>query len=333
MTTNPRDREFMLRAVGLAAKGFPAPNPRVGCVLTRENRVVGEGWHHAAGTPHAEVHALLAAGDRTRGATAYVTLEPCHHHGRTPPCSHALVDAGVTRVVFAVSDPNPKAAGGLAFLRSKGVEVTVGVASDEAEAVNHVWLTAMRLGRPFVTLKTAITADGFMARPDGSSQWITGPEARAEGHRLRAEMGAVLVGWKTVKMDGAKLTARVPDVERPVTRIVLDPRGHLKGDEPLFQEPGEIGWLRAQRDENLPWSAQCILERLWEQGMTSLLVEGGPTTLRAFLAEGLADELHLFVGQKTFGEGKPWSNNLALDLPVPEVEHFGGDVRLRYRWG
>lgn len=332
MTTNPSDLEFMRRAVRLAGNGFPAPNPRVGCVLVAGGQVVGEGWHRAAGTPHAEANALAEAGERARGATAYVTLEPCHHHGRTPPCSLALAQAGVARVVFAVPDPNPKAQGGAAFLRAQGIEVVEGVLRAEAEAANRVWLTAVRRGRPYVCAKAAVTADGFMARLDGSSKWITGESARAEGHRLRAEMGAVLVGWQTVVRDEARLTARVAGVERPVTRIVLDPHGHLTGQEPLFAEPGDVHVLRAEPGEPLPWTGVQILQGLWQHGVTSVLVEGGPRTLATFLAEGLVDELHLFLAPTEFGEGIPW-NPAGVPLPpVLEESMFPPDKRLLYRW-
>jgi len=322
----------MRRAVALAGNGFPAPNPRVGCVLVAEGVVVGEGWHRAAGTPHAEANALANAGERARGATVYVTLEPCHHHGRTPPCSRALVEAGVARVVYAVPDPNPQARGGAEFLRSQGVEVVEGVLRPEAEAVNRVWLTAVRRGRPYVCAKAAVTADGFMARPDGSSKWITGEAARAEGYRLRAEMGTVLVGWQTVVRDDARLTARLPGVERPVTRIVLDPDGRLTGREPLFAEPGEVHVLRAEPDEPQPWTARQVLDGVWRHGVTSLLVEGGPRTLATFLGEGLVDELHLFVAPVEFGQGMPW-NPAGVSLPPVSAESsFPPDKRLLYRW-
>src|SRR5215217_6919044 len=197
----PDDLVWMRRAVELAARGIGSthPNPVVGCVITDSaGRPVGEGFHAIAGGPHAEVEALRAAGDRARGGTAYVTLEPCNHTGRTGPCADALIAAGIARVVYAVPDPNKTAAGGAEKLRSKNIEVVQGVLQSEAEAVNQVWLHSVRTGRPFVTWKFATTLDGRSAAPDRTSRWITGPIARADVHRHRAECDAIAVGTQTV---------------------------------------------------------------------------------------------------------------------------------------
>ncbi|WP_433509939.1 bifunctional diaminohydroxyphosphoribosylaminopyrimidine deaminase/5-amino-6-(5-phosphoribosylamino)uracil reductase RibD [Nonomuraea sp. CA-143628] len=214
METPAEDTAHMARAVELAAcgRGATSPNPVVGCVvLDASGNVAGEGFHAYAGGPHAEVVALRAAGERARGGTAYVTLEPCDHTGRTGPCSLALLDAGVARVVVAVADPTPKAAGGAARLRAHGVVVESGLLAEEAERVNAEWLTYARLGRPYVTWKFAATLDGRSAAPDGTSQWITSPEARADVHRLRAESDAIIAGIGTILADDPRLTARPGD--------------------------------------------------------------------------------------------------------------------------
>src|SRR6266540_1438012 len=215
----------MRRAVALAARGrrSASPRPVVGCVvLGAGGEVAGEGFFERGGEPHAEVNALRQAGELARGGTAVVTLEPCNHHGRTPPCSQALVAAGVARVVYAVADPNPVAAGGARTLRAAGVEVEGGVLEAEATLANEAWLTAMRLGRPFVTWKYAASLDGRIAAADGSSRWITGPEARQDGHRLRAESDAILVGSGTQRSDDPHLTVRGVDTPHIPLRVVAD---------------------------------------------------------------------------------------------------------------
>ncbi|GAA2593790.1 bifunctional diaminohydroxyphosphoribosylaminopyrimidine deaminase/5-amino-6-(5-phosphoribosylamino)uracil reductase RibD [Streptomyces axinellae] len=219
------EREAMRRAVDLAARGLGAtsPNPVVGCViLDRAGHTVGEGWHQRAGGPHAEVHALAEAGEDARGGTALVTLEPCDHTGRTGPCSQALIAAGIARVVYAVADPDPGAAGGARALAAAGIDVECGLLGDEAAAGNAAWLTAVRLHRPYVTWKYAATLDGRTAAADGSSRWITSEEARADVHRLRAESDAVLVGSGTVRADDPHLAVRgVPGAVQPL-RVALD---------------------------------------------------------------------------------------------------------------
>ncbi|CAG6394524.1 Diaminohydroxyphosphoribosylaminopyrimidine deaminase [Actinacidiphila cocklensis] len=227
-TTNETDA--MRRAIALSARalGATAPNPVVGCViLDTAGAVVGEGWHRKAGGPHAEVHALRAAGEAARGGTAVVTLEPCNHTGRTGPCAQALIEAGVARVVHAVSDPSPAASGGAATLRAAGVDVESGLLADEAAAVNVAWLTSVRRGRPFVRWKYAATLDGRIAAADGSSRWITSAESRADVHRLRAEADAVVVGSGTLLADDPHLAVRgVPDAVQPL-RVVVDSRARI----------------------------------------------------------------------------------------------------------
>jgi diaminohydroxyphosphoribosylaminopyrimidine deaminase/5-amino-6-(5-phosphoribosylamino)uracil reductase len=236
----------MARALQLAERGLHStdPNPRVGCVLVRDGEVVGAGWHEKAGEPHAEVHALRDAGVRARGATAYVTLEPCAHHGRTPPCADALVEGGVARVVYAVGDPFPHVDGaGAARLRAAGVAVEEGCLRAQAEALNPGFLKRLRSGRPYVRVKLATSLDGRTALANGASRWITGEAARADVQRLRARSSAILTGARTVQVDGARLTVRDPALDlrgrRPL-RVVLDPRLELGTDVPLFGEPGPV---------------------------------------------------------------------------------------------
>lgn len=321
------DLEALQRACELAAGGYPAPNPHVGCVIVRGDEVVGEGFHAYAGGPHAEVVALAASGERAQGATAYVTLEPCHHHGRTPPCSLALMEAGVARVVYAVPDPNPRAQGGAEALRAAGVSVDR-ISLPEAEAVNQVWLTAARRHSPYVMLKVATTQDGYLARLDGTSKWITGEAARRAAHELRAHMGAVLVGVGTVLADDPHLDARVPGVGRPVTKIVLDPQSLLSGSEQVFQSPGEVMWLR----EEVRGGVAGVLAHLWAQGVTSLLVEGGAFTLSEFLKVGAWDELHQFVAPTEWGEGIPWHGGAEPNLGEPDEIRTHGPDEERIYW-
>lgn len=317
------DAGWMLAAVELSRKGYPAPNPHVGCVIVSQGEIVGEGYHEAAGQPHAEAHALRMAGTAARGATAYVTLEPCNHHGRTPPCSQALIQAGVARVVFAVSDPNPKAQGGAEALREAGIVVEHLETEVWAEFPNRRWLKWMRTGKPWVTLKMAITLDGKAAHRDGQSKWITSEEAREEAHRLRALHGAVLVGRGTVQQDDPLLTARIPGVTNPPARVVLDRGGKLSGEEKVFN--GDAPTLHLTDDLSLP-------EALRHVGM-AVLVEGGPTLARQFLLEGLVDELVLFVAPKVFGEGQTWlpeGDPLPQSFELQETRMVGPDLMLTY---
>lgn len=332
----------MRRAIALSKRGFPAPNPRVGCVIVKNDTVAGEGHHEAAGLEHAEVAALQEAGSDARGADVYVTLEPCDHFGRTGPCSQALIDAGVRSVTYACTDPNPKAAGGTARLRSAGVLVAQGLLESEASGANQVFLESFRLGRPFVVAKAALTLDGFMAREDGSSKWITGEDARREGHRLRAELGAVLVGVGTVLADDPQLTARIPGVKNQPLRAVLDPHARLTGSEAVFGEPGEVLWLVAQgkqvsdRQAPVPYEHQFdlkeVLNELLAKGIRGLLVEGGPRTLQSFFREKLVDRLELFVSPKQFGSGLALfgPETADLDLVLTSSAKLGDDIHASF---
>lgn len=309
----------MVRAIELGKNGWPAPNPRVGCVLTKGEEVIAEGWHEFAGAPHAEAMALQVSGKAAKGCTAYVSQEPCSHFGRTPPCANALVKAGVSRVVFATPDPNPIGAGGALVLTEAGIEVQSGLLLRESAWMNHVWMSKIAASRPFITLKAAVTRDGFMARLDGTSKWITSPEAREEGHKLRAEMGAVLVGRGTVIADDPLLTARFEGVVNQPVPIVLDPLGRLSGEEAFLKREGSI-WVQAsgssdQRVRQVPaadsgFDLDELMAVLNREGITGVLVEGGPSTLAAFAEAGLWDRLDLFIAPHSFEAGIPLPKSL-----------------------
>ncbi|GAB3445464.1 bifunctional diaminohydroxyphosphoribosylaminopyrimidine deaminase/5-amino-6-(5-phosphoribosylamino)uracil reductase RibD [Phycicoccus ginsengisoli] len=332
MGEQPGTDAAMRCALALAARGPEAdPNPRVGCVLVADDgEVVAEGWHRGAGTPHAEAAALAAAGERAAGTTAYVTLEPCNHTGRTPPCAPALYAAGVRRVVHAQSDPNPVAAGGADWLRERGVEVVGDVLADEAEAVNRTWTHLVRTGRPWVTWKLATTLDGRSAAADGTSQWITGPPARADVHEQRARCGAVLVGTGTALTDDPHLTARHPD-------------GTLTGTQPIRVVMGERDLPPQARvlDDAAPtWhlrtrSPKEVLEALAGAGVHHVWLEGGPTVAAAFMYDRLVDEVVAYVAPVLLGRGRPSVSDLgittideALRLDPTDITLIGTDVRI-----
>ena len=299
MTDQAALEATMRRALALAANG-PAtgPNPRVGCVLLDDSgQVLAEGWHLGAGTPHAEVVALsrLAAG-AARGATAVVTLEPCNHTGRTGPCSLALIDAGVRRVVYAVADPGVGSSGGADRLHGAGIDVTGGLLVDEVERFLADWLVAARLGRPFVTLKWASSLDGRAAADDGTSRWITGPEARQDVHRRRAAAGAILVGTGTALADDPALTARDAAGKRLPTQpvpVVIGTRG-IPNDAALRAHPHPP--LFFATDDLL-----AVLHDLHRRGIRHAFIEGGPTLASAFVAAGLVDEYLVYLAPTLLG--------------------------------
>jgi diaminohydroxyphosphoribosylaminopyrimidine deaminase/5-amino-6-(5-phosphoribosylamino)uracil reductase len=327
MTSSAADERYMRRALDLAerARGLTSPNPLVGAVVVRDDAVIGEGFHAGAGRPHAEIEALTAAGAGARGATLYVTLEPCTHHGRTPPCAPAVIAAGIQRIVVAVGDPNPQVAGrGVESLRAAGVEVEVGVGAAEAARQNRVFLTAMRRQRPHVTLKAAMTLDGKLADASGASRWITGEAARLEAHRLRSEADAVLIGIGTLLADDPALTVRLPRPwPREPFRVVMDrlartpptarlitsatPARALIGvgpDAPAARvtalERAGAGVLRLSvRDDRLDPSA--LLDQLFAREVRGVLVEGGSEVHAGFLEGGLVDRVALFVAPMLLG--------------------------------
>jgi len=321
------DAGFLRRALELAerGRGLTSPNPMVGAVVVRDGRIVGEGVHLKAGGPHAEIDALAVAGDAARGATLYVTLEPCTHHGRTPPCAPVVVGAGVVRVVAALVDPNPLVAGGgAARLREAGVTVEIGLLADEAERQNRTWLTAVRERRPHVTLKAAATLDGKLADVHGTSKWITGEPARLHAHRLRAESDAIVVGVTTALRDDPALTVRL---ERPLPRepyrVVLDTNARLGPDARLVHagtparaivvvgdaapsprvtalENAGVTVLRCPAQEGRV-DVTALVARLFELDVRAVLVEGGGETHAAFLDAGLVDRVALFLAPLLLG--------------------------------
>ncbi|WP_449385200.1 bifunctional diaminohydroxyphosphoribosylaminopyrimidine deaminase/5-amino-6-(5-phosphoribosylamino)uracil reductase RibD [Cellulomonas soli] len=332
-TPTPSEVSAMERAFALAARG-PAhgPNPRVGCVLLAPDGTrLGEGWHRGAGTAHAEVAALVDARERghdVHGATAVVTLEPCNHTGRTGPCSEALLAAGVARVVAAVGDPNPAAAGGAQRLAAAGVEVVTGVLADQGEVVLGAWLPAVRRARPFVTLKIAASLDGRVAAPDGTSRWITSAVARQHAHDLRAEVDAIVVGTGTALLDDPSLTARTASGElhhhQPL-RVVVGHRDVPAGAR-LRGPGGELVPVRTH-------DPAVVLEALHAREVRHVLVEGGPVLAAAFLAAGLVDEVHAYVAPVLLGAGRAAIGDLgvatigdALRLVPREVIPLGPDV-------
>ena len=324
----------MAAALALGEQGrlTAPPNPWVGCVLVRDGEVVGTGFHRSPGEPHAEAAALAEAGPRARGATAYVTLEPCAHHGRTPPCAPALAEAGVTRVVAALEDPDRRVAGrGAEILRAAGVHVDIGPGADAASASLAPYLHHRTTGRPWCVLKAAVSLDGRTAAPDGSSQWITGPAARADAHRLRAESQAVVVGSGTALADRPALTARDldPPAPRQPLRVLLDGSGRVPAEGPLFDtglaptlvvttaladREAVKAWLGAGAEVEEVATAPdgagvdlaATLAVLGQRGVLQAMVEGGATLHGALVRAGLADRMVLYVGGRLLGErGRP----------------------------
>lgn len=322
----------MAQAVALGERGreTSAPNPWVGCVVVRDGCVVGEGYHRRAGEPHAEAHALAQAGERARGATAYVTLEPCAHHGRTPPCVDALLRAGVQRVVVGVLDPDRQVSGrGVADLRAAGVLVDVGVGAAAVRESLAAYLHQRRTGCAYAVLKAAISLDGRTAAADGSSQWISGPAARADAHGLRARSQAILVGSGTALADQPRLTVRDGCARQQPLRVVLDARGSVPASGPLFDQAlaptlvltSEVAdraavraWCAAGADvEVLPRAGDgegvdlpSALRTLGQRGVLQVLVEGGARVHAGFARAGLVDRLVLYMGPRTLGaEGRP----------------------------
>ena len=302
------------RALELAerGRGTTHPNPVVGAVVARDGEVVGEGWHERRGGPHAEVVALEAAGERARGGTLYVTLEPCRSFGQTPPCTTAVLAAGIERVVVASLDPNPEAGGGLEELRGAGVEVELveGTVAEVARRQNEAWRTWIAAGRPFVTYKAAITLDGRVTVP--GSRWVSGEESRRRVHELRAASDAVAVGMGAVRADNPRLDARDVDVNRQPRRLAF-------GSGPL-PEGSDLELVSGPLEEELA--------RLAREGVQSLLLEGGPTLATAFLRAGLVDKLLLFIAPRLSGAGPRFLGE--LDRPVEvyglEVEPIGEDL-------
>ncbi|KAB7622814.1 bifunctional diaminohydroxyphosphoribosylaminopyrimidine deaminase/5-amino-6-(5-phosphoribosylamino)uracil reductase RibD [Alkalilimnicola sp. S0819] len=353
----------MAHALQLAERGLYGsdPNPRVGCVLVRDAERVGEGWHARAGEAHAEVHALRMAGERARGATAYVTLEPCAHHGRTPPCAEALIEAGVARVVAAMVDPNPQVAGkGLARLAESGIDAQSGLLAEQAEALNPGFARRMRGGRPWVRVKLAGSLDGRTAMASGESQWITGVPARRDVHRLRARSSVVLTGVGTVLADNPRLNVRdfQPNYDelRQPRVVVLDsflrtpPAARVAREGALIfysdaapdaarSLSGAGAELRLSPGEGGQLDLAAVLEALAQREYNEVMVEAGPTLAGAFVQAGLVDELILYQASHLMGhEGRPLLTlvglermNQRLEWQYEDVRQLGADLRLTLR--
>ncbi|TNC97014.1 MAG: diaminohydroxyphosphoribosylaminopyrimidine deaminase / 5-amino-6-(5-phosphoribosylamino)uracil reductase [Gallionellaceae bacterium] len=354
------DAAWMARALQLAERGLhtTSPNPRVGCVLVKDGKNIGEGWHERAGEPHAEVHALRAAGKTARGATAYVTLEPCSHHGRTPPCADALIAAGVKRIVVAMQDPNPLVAGrGLAKLQAAGIEVECGLMEMAARELNVGFVSRMTHDMPWVRSKIAASLDGRTALANGQSKWITSDAARQDVQRWRARSCAVLTGVGTVLADDPQLNVRGADVVRQPLRVVLDTDLRISPDAKILQggnllvytastdaakqnairECGADVSLMQRVEGGLPLSA--VLSDLAKRGINEVLVEAGKTLNGALLSAGLVDELVLYLAPQLLGDAARGLANLGeltqleqrVALTWQDVRHVGNDIRITAR--
>ncbi len=360
------DHRFMARAVKLAERGLYTtdPNPRVGCVIVRDDQIVGEGWHERTGEPHAEVHALKQAGDKAKQATVYVSLEPCAHRGRTPACTKALIKAGVSRVVAAMFDPNPKVSTrGLEKLHEAGIQVEHGVLQPEAEALNPGFIMRMEKGRPMVRCKLAMSLDGRTAMASGESKWITGPDARRDVQRLRARSSAILVGMGTVLADNPSLRVRAEDIGQPPPaggwrqplRVVVDPHLSTPLDAKVLEPPGRTLIATRSDDDELvdalrkkgadvlrfPGSAdtvdlRALLEHLAELEINEVMTETGATLSGALLRAGLIDEMVIYIAPTLMGAearglfSLPGLDHLEdrIDVEITDMRAMGRDWRM-----
>ena len=364
------DRSWMSRALMLAERGLytTEPNPRVGCVLVADGEVVGEGWHVRAGEGHAEVNALAQAGERARGATAYVTLEPCSHFGKTPPCADALITAGVSRMVAAMQDPNPQVAGkGLQRLREAGIAVECGLLEEQARALNPGFIKRMQQGLPWVRVKLAMSLDGRTAMASGESKWITGPAARADVQRLRARSGAVVSGADSVLLDDSALTVRASELglpsdeaaaaaERQPLRVLIDSLRRVPLEQRFFREAGPSLVISTSAEQAaddylaagsellaVPGAdgkvdLQAVLQILAERGCNEVLVEAGAGLSGAFWRAGLVDELIVYMAPRLLGsQARPLmqlpfeSMSEAMDVAVTDMRAIGQDWRITAR--
>ncbi len=355
------EQQLMARAIALAERGLwtTDPNPRVGCVLADGERVIAEGWHERAGEPHAEAMALAAAGPAARGTTAFVTLEPCCHHGRTPPCADALIAAGVRRVIYSVRDPNPRVSGGgIARLEAAGIEVAGGLLAPEARALNPGFLSRMERRRPWLRLTLAASLDGRTALADGSSRWITCDAARADVQHLRARSSAILTGSATVRADDPRLDLRLAGAARQPLRVVLDTQLRAPATARVFAPPGEALVLTASDDrarreclvaagarvERLPAGAAgldlaAVLRYLADLEINELQVESGPALAGALITAGLVDELVLYLAPTLFGDdARPLARLPRLAtlvdrrrFTITDLRLIGGDARITLR--
>jgi diaminohydroxyphosphoribosylaminopyrimidine deaminase/5-amino-6-(5-phosphoribosylamino)uracil reductase len=359
MSYSTEDHLHMTRALALAEQGLftTTPNPRVGCVIVKHGVVVGEGWHAIAGGPHAEVHALRAAGVRANGATAYVTLEPCSHHGRTPPCANALIDAGITRVVAAMRDPNPQVAGqGFELLTLAGISVQVGLLENEARELNLGFISRMTRGRPWVRLKTAASLDGKTALLNGESKWITGAAARADVQRWRARACVILTGSGTVLADDPRMNVRELEIQRQPLKVIVDSRLSTPPSAKILHGGAFIACAEADYPQRAALEAAgaqilelpgadgrvdlaALMLEFGRQGVNEVHVEAGATLNGALLAAGLVDEWIAYQAPLVLGHAARGLFNLpALTemagrqaFELRDVRMVGGDIRLMLR--
>ncbi len=358
MSFSADDHRYMARALQLAEKGIytTAPNPNVGCVIVKDNEIVGEGWHEKAGEPHAEIHALRKAGERAKGATVYVTLEPCCHHGKTPPCSNALIEAGVSRVIAAMVDPHKKVAGqGLQQLEAAGIRVEQGLMQAQAEALNPGFIKRMKTGLPYVRCKLGMSLDGRTAMASGESKWITGSAAREDVQRLRARSDAILTGVGTVLADDPSMTVRLEGYERQPLRVVVDTNLSMLPEAKMLQQPGRTLLMTCSEDEyaieqlknagaeihRLPYcnahvDLKPLLRELAEMQINDVLLESGATLSGAMLQDGLIDELVLYIAPSIMGNQARGLFNLPqlqsmqdkIELDIIDQRIVGDDIRL-----
>lgn len=360
MSFTTQDHAYMARALRLAERGLfsTTPNPRVGCVIVKNNQIIGEGWHQKAGSPHAEINALMQAGMAAQGATVYVTLEPCSHHGRTPPCADALIGTGVARVVAAMQDPNPNVSGsGLARLKAAGVTVEYGLMETQARALNEGFIKRMVLGHPLVRIKTASSLDGKTALSSGESKWITGEPARADVHRLRARSCAILTGIGTVLADNPQMNVRSIDGARQPIKIIVDSTLQTPPDAAILQgaktiiacvapDTKKIAALEASGAEILclpgadnKVNLHALLSRLAQKGINEIMTEAGPRLNGALLAAGLVDEWVQYVAPCLLGSAarplfdlpEPASMTERLNWQLADQRMIDGDLRLTWR--
>lgn len=359
----PFDFEMMSRAIQLAKRGIytTAPNPNVGCVIVNDGQVVGEGYHHKAGEPHAEVHAMRMAGDKAKGATAYVTLEPCSHYGRTPPCAEGLIKAQVSKVICAMVDPNPQVAGrGIAMLQDAGITVEVGLLEQDANDLNPAFIKKMKTGMPFVQLKMAASLDGQTALSNGDSQWITSPEARRDVQHYRAKAGAVLSTSQTVIEDNASLNVRwsefsaslqsqyPEDKLRQPVRVILDRQNRLTPELKIFSSDSAVLRVAGNNaDIEVPVSnegldLEVLFSKLPAHNIDHVWVEAGATLAKSLIEAKLVDELILYLAPKLMGSdgrglmGALGFNSMSevIDLDITDLRMIGPDIRIvaKPRW-
>ena len=362
MSFHAADYAFMARALGLCRHGryTATPNPNVGCVVVKGGRIIGEGWHEMAGRPHAEINALNACNEDARDATVYVTLEPCAHHGRTPPCTQALIAAGISRLVAAIEDPNPKVAGtGFAALREAGIQIDTGLMAEEARKVHRGFLSRMSRGRPWVRLKLGISMDGRTGLANGASRWITSPEARRDVHDLRALSCAVLTGIGTVLADDPELTVRdMPCVRQPL-RVLRDSRLEvadsariMQGDKVLIvTATGSESRARALREKGhavlrIPTEKvkgkvdlRLMMEALGQHDLNDILIETGPRLNGSLLLSGVVDEIIIYIAPSVLGDlahgmfsiGELTALDQRKSLEFVDVRQIGRDLRVTAR--